>query len=59
MEKEFVNTIVIGFDSIDEEKRKELIETFSKGLEEGWVLSVSEGDIVDDYFGIIENVPEI
>lgn len=44
----YKNTIVIGFDDIDDPKRKQLTDLLSKGLSEGWCLFLADRDVVTD-----------
>lgn len=44
----FKNTIVIGFDDIDDPKRKEITHLFSQGVVEDWCLFTAAYDVLDD-----------
>lgn len=42
------NTIVIGFDDIDDPKRKQITDLLSEGLADGWCLFLADCDVVND-----------
>ena len=49
MDKNFKykNTIVIGFDNVDDPKRKEITDLLSQGVSDGWCLFIAN-DILND-----------
>lgn len=44
----YKNTIVIGFDDIDDPKRKQVTDLLSEGLADGWCLFLADRDVVND-----------
>lgn len=44
----FKNTIVIGFDDLNDPKRKEITHLFSQGVVEDWCLFTAAYDVLDD-----------
>lgn len=44
----YKNTIVIGFDDIDDPKRKEIVGLAGAGIMNDWVLHVAAYDVLDD-----------
>lgn len=48
MKKKYCNTIVIGFDDVNDVKRKELVETLSQGVMSDWVLFINADNILEN-----------
>ena len=44
----YKNTIVIGFDDIDNPKREEIMHLLSQGVAEDWCLFTAAYDVLDD-----------
>jgi len=48
MLQKYPNTIVIGFDDVDDTKRQELVKTLSQGVMDDWVLFISADNILEN-----------
>lgn len=56
----YTNTVVIGFDNVDDPKRKEITDRLSQGVSDGWCLFIANDILNDkgvktgDYFRCVE-----
>lgn len=48
MNRSYRNTIVIGFASANDPKRKEVTDFLSQGIADGWCLFTADHDVLDD-----------
>lgn len=48
MKKKYCNTIVIGFDAVDDAKRQELVKNLSQGVMDDWVLFISAENVLEN-----------
>ena len=48
MKKKYCNTIVIGFDAVDDAKLQELVKNLSQGVMDDWVLFISADNVLEN-----------